>query len=134
MTNAALRPRFRSLRVRRPQPAWASRRCATGAIVALAAMLAGCGDGDSSIPTCSGGPSPGVPPTASYLTLKQDVLIAADYWEDEPRILGFVAPRRVRLYLAELPHSLSVLAFAGLHDVRSLLMPDCVRPMGCPHS
>jgi len=51
-------------------------------------MLAGCGDGDSSIPTCSGGPSPGVPPTASYLTLKQDVLIAADYWEDEPRILG----------------------------------------------
>jgi hypothetical protein len=59
--------------------------------VALLALVAnGCGDGGSGsgVPACSGGPMPGLPPTASYLLLKQDVLSAADYWEDEPRILG----------------------------------------------
>ncbi|MDX2170178.1 MAG: hypothetical protein SF182_24110, partial [Deltaproteobacteria bacterium] len=52
-------------------------------------LLAGCGDSDSdAIPACSGGVSPGVPPAPSYLTLREDVLTNADYWEDEPRILG----------------------------------------------
>lgn len=50
--------------------------------------LAGCGDGDSGVPPCSGGQMPGTPPTASYLTLREDVLVNADYWDDEPRILG----------------------------------------------
>lgn len=52
-------------------------------------MLGGCSDNDSdALPACSGGPRPGVPPAASYLLLREDVLINADYWEDEPRILG----------------------------------------------
>ncbi|MBX3024055.1 hypothetical protein KF840_04010 [bacterium] len=59
------------------------------AVLALAVLLAGCGDDDAdALPACSGGPSPGVPPAAGYLTLREDVLINADYWEDEPRILG----------------------------------------------
>jgi hypothetical protein len=60
--------------------------------IALLAALAigGCGDGGSGsgVPACSGGPMPGVPPTGTYLTLKVDALGNADYWEDEPQILG----------------------------------------------
>lgn len=37
--------------------------------------------------TCTGGPD-GNPPNPLYLTLTQDVLINADYWEAEPRILA----------------------------------------------
>jgi hypothetical protein len=51
-------------------------------------LSAGCGSDSDAIPACSGGPSPGVPPSGTYLTLREDVLTNADYWEDEPRILG----------------------------------------------
>lgn len=58
-------------------------------LLLVVTLLAGCGDSDSdAVPACSGGPSPGVPPTGTYLTLREDVLTNADYWEDEPRILG----------------------------------------------
>ncbi len=90
MSTAAPHSPIDAICVLRPPSARGSRWRQAAAIAGLAVMLAGCGDGDSDTSTlaCSGGPSPGVPPTASYLTLKQDVLTAADYWESQPRILG----------------------------------------------
>lgn len=80
----------RSIPYRRARAAVASRRRLAAALMLAAATIAGCGDGDSNsgIPACSGGASPGVPPSASYLTLKEGVLTNADYWENQPRILG----------------------------------------------
>lgn len=62
-------------------------------IIVAAIVLVGCGDGNGSSNSpqnlaCTGGPTPGTPPSASYLTLKVDVLKSADYWDSEPRILG----------------------------------------------
>ncbi|MEO8605088.1 MAG: phospholipase [bacterium] len=55
-----------------------------------ATLLSGCGSGSSNSTNrvCSGGQSPGVPPSATYLLLKQDVLTNADYWENAPRVLA----------------------------------------------
>lgn len=58
-------------------------------VALLATALAACSDGPS--PTqdlaCTGGPD-GSPPNPLSLSVRQDVLTDADYWEDEPRILA----------------------------------------------
>lgn len=62
---------------------------ATAFALLITATLVGCGDGSSSSNlACTGGQTAGTPPSSSYLLLKQDVLTNADYWEEEPRILG----------------------------------------------
>jgi len=57
--------------------------------VVLAALVAGCSDAPSPAQNlaCTGGPD-GSPPNQLYVTLMQDQLTNADYWEDEPRILA----------------------------------------------
>lgn len=68
----------------------ARRVCRVAAALALLIGAAGCGDGGSGNANlrCTGGPTPGTPPSSSYLLLKQDVLTNADYWDEEPQILG----------------------------------------------
>jgi hypothetical protein len=67
----------------------ASRR--HGRVVAglLVTALLGCSDATQSPQdlTCTGGPD-GAPPNPLYVSLMQDQLTSADYWENEPRILG----------------------------------------------
>ena len=55
----------------------------------LAAIAAACSDASRTPQdlTCSGGPD-GSPPTTLYVSLMQDQLLNADYWESEPRILA----------------------------------------------
>lgn len=50
-------------------------------------LLAGCGGTDTPLPT-QPAPSQSTGPTASYLLLKQDVLINADLWDTQPRMLA----------------------------------------------
>ena len=58
------------------------------ALFGLAAVV-GCSDATQSPQnlTCTGGPN-GSPPNPLYVSLMQDQLTNADYWEDEPRILA----------------------------------------------
>ena len=61
-----------------------------GAVLLLmaACVLEGCSDANfSSELVCTGGPD-GLAPDPAYRLLQQDVLINADYWEEEPRILA----------------------------------------------
>jgi hypothetical protein len=54
-------------------------------------VAGGCGGSSGGGPqnrVCRGGRRDDQAPSASYQTLQQDVLINADYWESEPRILG----------------------------------------------
>ena len=55
----------------------------------LAAIAAACSDASRTPQdlTCSGGPD-GSPPSTLYVSLMQDQLLNADYWESEPRILA----------------------------------------------
>lgn len=59
-----------------------------GALLAVS-MVAACSDASRTPQdlTCTGGPD-GSPPNPLYVSLMQDVLTNADYWEAEPRILG----------------------------------------------
>lgn len=61
---------------------------ATVAALAIA-TLAACSDASRTPQnlTCTGGPD-GSPPNPLYVSLMQDQLTDADYWEDEPRILA----------------------------------------------
>ncbi len=54
-----------------------------------ATLLAGCSDAGHSPQNlaCTGGPD-GSPPNPLYVSLMQDHLTDADYWETEPRILA----------------------------------------------
>ena len=55
----------------------------------LGVIAAACSDASrtSQDLTCSGGPD-GSPPSTLYVSLMQDQLVNADYWESEPRILA----------------------------------------------
>ena len=67
----------------------AARRCSRALVVLGAATLVGCSDARQTPQdlTCTGGPD-GSPPNPLYVSLMQDQLTNADYWEAEPRILA----------------------------------------------
>lgn len=76
-------------RHRSPSTAAVTRRRPLACLLVVAAVACGCSDAKPSYQDlqCTGGPD-GSPPNPLYLTLMQDVLINADYWESEPRILA----------------------------------------------
>jgi hypothetical protein len=78
------------MHVQQLRTAWrATRRQALACVLLGAALIAGCSDANPSAQNlaCTGGPD-GMPPNPLYLSLMQDQLTNADYWEAEPRILA----------------------------------------------
>jgi hypothetical protein len=67
----------------------ARHRSGVAHLLVVAAVALGCSDAKTSYQdlTCTGGPDAS-PPNPLYVSLMQDVLTNADYWESEPRILA----------------------------------------------
>jgi hypothetical protein len=66
-----------------------ARTCGRAVALLAVATLLGCADATRTPQdlTCTGGPD-GSPPNPLYVSLMQDQLVNADYWENEPRILA----------------------------------------------
>lgn len=62
-------------------------RRSLGPLIVAAGLACGCGQSAELLPVAADSPPP-AGPSATYLILKQDILIEADLWEREPRMIA----------------------------------------------